>query len=523
MKSILNYAAKSTQILVASLILVWLVYLLQGMTIETVRLCTPKKVQTSRPHTPDPATRSSRFLLDGTVHQIKFAQELDDQGKTLDIEEVYDVNDTLIERRPTPKEPDSTYLSFANGLNYASDKRQLKREYRISSGFSRTMDIPVMQDKTLQEIWRYNRKKEIFTGYDRTGSILGSLCREGFKPDQTTGTGFGEMQRYKWWQPEPGHSKLLWLTQNNLYEIDANKRRVDHLVDCNTPYMGSIMAQAWYDTDKTRLGYADPNVYRPLIVSQPNEHSYHLVLRDPSQSITVSAPEGWNEVGGYCRFSATKTDLFMVRYWDTFRRHPWPYDDSPKLYQEWVKEHRATKKRHWTELYRIDAQGNLEKLKAFSWMESQIRNPPIFSSQSWTVRRWVRCLSPGLSIIGYKQLRAHYNSSVQRNETFLFFLVEMMPQGYWDFIMPSLLFAAVAFWHGRPRWTSKGQRIFWLAFVMCLNLGGLLTYLALNHTPLVQCTSCRKKRGLATDACVRCQTPLPLPEHTRPHLLLSQG
>ncbi len=521
MKLILHYAAKSAQILVASLILVWLIYLVQAIAVKTVRFCAPQRTRTVTHRTPDPARRSFRFLPDGTAHQIRFFQEIDDQGETQDIEEIYDINDKLIERSPTPKEPDNAYLSFANGFYYASDKEHLKTEYRISTGFSRTMDIPVLKDSTLQEIWRYNRKKEVFTGYDRTGNLLGSLCKEGFKPNSTTGTALGDMERYHWWQPETGHSKFLWITENNLYEIDLNKRRVDPLVDCNTLYMGSIMAQAWYTTDKTRRGYADPNVYRPLIVSQPDEHTYHLVLRDPDQSITVSEPNTWKEVGGYCRFSATKTDLFMVRYWDNFRRHPGFYYDSPKSYQDWAKEHRATKKRHWTELYKVDAQGNLEILKAFSWKETQIRDVPFMITRSWTTRRGVQCLSPGLSIMGYKQLRAQYSSSREFHEPFLFFLVKMMPQGYWDFIIPSVLFTALAFWHGRSRWTSKSQMIFWLAFVMCLNLAGLLTYLALNHTALVRCPSCHNKRGLTSDACVRCQTPLPLPEHTRPHLLLS--
>ena len=519
MKSILNHAAKFAQILVASLILVWLVYLLEGMTAEAVRFCTPQKTRTATQRTPDPARRSFRFLPDGTARQIRFFQASDDQGKPQGMEEIYDVNNTLLERRSTQEALDNGYLSFANGLNYASRKTELNSRYRITSGFSTTMDIPVVQNKILQEIWRYDRKREIFTGHDRAGKLLGCLGKEGFKRNPSTGRGLGEMQRYKDWQTENGHTKLLWATQQALYEIDINNRTVEHLADCNQIYGGATRGQAWYETDETAKGYADPNVYRPLMVCQSSKSTYHLALRDPNQSVTVSVPEAWNEVGGYCRFSATKKDLFMVRYWDDFRRSSYFYFESPKLYQQWVKEFFATKKRHWTELYRVDAQGDLEKVHAFSWMETQIRDAPIFTAQPWTIRRWVQCLSPGLSIMGRKGLRTAYNTSGRYDEPFLFFLFKMMPVGPWDCLIPSLLFAGIAFWHGRPRWTSKGKAAFWLAFVLCFNLAGLLTYLALNHTPLIRCTSCQKKRGLATDTCARCHAPLPLPEHTRPHLL----
>ena len=519
MKSVLNFAAKSAQILVASLILVWLVYLLQYITIETTKLYAPRKTQTRQPYTPDPARRSYRFLLDGTVHQIRAFQEPDAQGKLLDMEEVYDANNTFIERRLTQDPPDSRYLSFASGLHYMSDKEDLNRRHLITSGFSRTMDVPVVRTGTVQEIWRYNRQREIFTGHDRAGNGLGCLGRKGFEPGVTSGAGLGAVQRYHWWQSEDGHVKLLWLTQEDLYEIDVNQREVEHLVECREDYAGSVAGQAWYDTDKTARGYVDPNIYRPLIVSQLDEHTYRLVLRDPAQNITVSVPEAWDEWGGYCRFAATKTGLFMVRYWNDYPRQPDSYYESPKEYQQWVKEYYSVKKRQWTELYGVDAQGHLEKLKALSWKQTRLRDTPIFSAQSWTARRWVQCLSPGLCIAGYKQLHAQYSSSMDYRERFLYFILRMMPQGPWDCLIPTILFAGAALWHGRPRWTSKAQATFWVVFVLCLNLAGLLVYLALNHTPVVQCTSCHNKRGLSKDACTRCRSPLPVPEHTRPHLL----
>jgi hypothetical protein len=313
MKSILHYASKATQILVTSLILICLVYVLQLMTLGAVRLCVTPKTQASKPYTPDPARRSFRFLLDGTVHQVKSSQEMDAQGKTQDIEEVYDVNNVLIERRPSQEKPNRIYLSYATRMDNLYGKDRLDSQYAIRSGFSITMDVPVMEDDTLQEIWRYDRRREVFAGYDRTGKVLGDLCKEGFTPDPATGTALGALQGYKWWQPEKNRTKLLWLTQRHLYEIDVNARKVDRLAQYDKIYIGSLSAQAWVETDKTAREYADPNVYRPLIVCQSSKDTYHLTLRDPNQSITVSMPEAWKEWGGSCRFSTTETDMFMVR------------------------------------------------------------------------------------------------------------------------------------------------------------------------------------------------------------------
>ncbi|UCD51505.1 MAG: hypothetical protein JSW27_02515, partial [Phycisphaerales bacterium] len=61
--------------------------------------------------------------------------------------------------------------------------------------------------------------------------------------------------------------------------------------------------------------------------------------------------------------------------------------------------------------------------------------------------------------------------------------------------------------------------VFWLLFVALLNLAGFLVYWALNHTPVVRCSTCGKRRGLRQVSCVRCQAPLPAPEHGKLDLI----
>jgi hypothetical protein len=319
-------------------------------------------------------------------------------------------------------------------------------------------------------------------------------------------------------------SRLLWRTNRRLYNIDVKARTVTCLAEGDNIAVDFMFSQAWFAKDKTAPHYADPNHYRPMIVLPSNDKT-HLVLQEPNQLITVSLPKAWNQVAvNQCLWSATKTDVLMKRTWIDFRAGP-AYPSSFELQQAWFKEYDSTKKRSWTELYRVDAAGGLEKLETFSWVESQVNvRHRINIRPQWTIYTGVKSFSPGVYastpwLIGRQKLQAYYQSTGYGHKPFFFFLLMLSPQHFWDFLIPSLIFTAVAFWHGRSRWTSKVQMTFWLVLVFCFNLAGLLTYLALSQTPLIRCTACHKKRGLAEDACSRCHAPLPLPEHTRPHLV----
>jgi len=80
---------------------------------------------------------------------------------------------------------------------------------------------------------------------------------------------------------------------------------------------------------------------------------------------------------------------------------------------------------------------------------------------------------------------------------------------------------AFALWHGWPRRTSWGKLILWLIIVGAFNLAGLLTYLALNHTPVIKCPACGKKRGLEMDNCSQCGSPLPIPQRKPTDLIMT--
>jgi hypothetical protein len=77
------------------------------------------------------------------------------------------------------------------------------------------------------------------------------------------------------------------------------------------------------------------------------------------------------------------------------------------------------------------------------------------------------------------------------------------------------------FLHGWARRTFWPRFVFWLVFVGLFNLAGLLTYLALNHTVVIKCQVCGKRRGLAWVDCVRCQAELPAPKRGKLDLIFN--
>ena len=80
---------------------------------------------------------------------------------------------------------------------------------------------------------------------------------------------------------------------------------------------------------------------------------------------------------------------------------------------------------------------------------------------------------------------------------------------------------AFALWHGWARRTSWVKLILWLIIVGAFNLAGLLTYLALNHTPVIKCPACGKKRGLEMNNCSQCGRPLPIPQRKPTDLIMA--
>ena len=98
------------------------------------------------------------------------------------------------------------------------------------------------------------------------------------------------------------------------------------------------------------------------------------------------------------------------------------------------------------------------------------------------------------------------------NEILAEALQQVRPTNTAAAIIVGLVALAAAGWHGWARRTSWTKFAFWMLLVAAFNLAGLLTYLALNRSPVIRCPICNRKRGLRTPTCRACTAPLPAPK-----------
>jgi hypothetical protein len=100
-------------------------------------------------------------------------------------------------------------------------------------------------------------------------------------------------------------------------------------------------------------------------------------------------------------------------------------------------------------------------------------------------------------------------------------IMELRPRySFFNYLLSAAMMA-FALWHGLARRTSWIKLVLWLIIVGAFNLAGLLTYLALNHTPVIKCPICGKKRGLEEPNCIRCGNPLPIPQRRPTDLIMT--
>jgi hypothetical protein len=247
-------------------------------------------------------------------------------------------------------------------------------------------------------------------------------------------------------------------------------------------------------------------------------------MQEPDQIVTVNTPQEWQKwVRNICRFTATKQATYLYRHWIEYDKMK-DYLLQSKLNQQWWDEYRTKPRKSWFELYCVDKQGNLDLLNRFGCTIPSQRLPAV----PWMkAMDYVNSLSPPfydfiLSIFG-RWVSPRFSSENQN--MVIFMVIQAM-----DYLRPSInilnwILSAIMMGftclHCWPRRTSWAKFVFWLVFVGVFNLAGLLTYLALNHTAVIKCPACSKRRGLAQVNCIRCETVLPAPEHGKFDLIFN--
>ncbi|MHC4172483.1 MAG: hypothetical protein ACYTBX_01490 [Planctomycetota bacterium] len=519
LKNNLKYIATPARVFMTVYIVLIAVSILQSICIEIEQTYTREKRFTAKEKPEAEFTQeikrlsrirnsTKEFLPDGTIHLVHEPRRTQGRMDESEIEQIYDANDDLLWEGPGNKRS-YEYLSWASQLRRYSEgftREEMKQIQMIMPGFSSNIEIPVGSDDKIKQIWRYHPGAQSFKGYNTSGGKIGYAGSTGFTDSKSKVKPFGKFRLFTAWCPKDSASPiLLWLTQRRIYQIDFEKQTVEMIFE-NTEADIEIertSLHAWRDLKPGAKEYIDSKNYRPLLLCRTEDGKHHLIMREPTQQLSVALPEDLRSAS----VTATKQDIF-VRHTGSDALPPKGIADSRELFDKWLQEHRGKPRNFSVELYKVDSQGGLELLNRYDWIVPASSMPVVKVGDPRTaVQRGVSQLSPPL-----------YDVAAHLLDRELWSLDNRPYGGVLNRILSALMMVFV-FWHGWPRRTSWAGFVFWLVFVGAFNLAGLLTYLALNHTAVVKCAACGRQRGLAQVDCVRCKAPLPPPERGKLDLI----
>jgi len=520
-------------------IILTVVLMLQTIIIGTAQILLPRKsrqpvAEAAKEPTEEEKRLSriqysaKRFLPDGTIHLVyQPGHKYYSQWEESSTQQVYDVNDNLLWEGIAKNCP-YKYLSWTAGIYGDRFQARDMRWMNVASpDVCRTLDIPVRSNNTTVQIWRYVAWRQSFIGYKTGGGIIGYAGATGFTNSPSQARGFGKFGSFVAWCPKDSFSPtLLWETNRSIYEISFEKRKVELVFESPDVDIDSVFVQMWgflrhRDTVPVE-GYREG--YRPLIRCRTKDGKDYLVMRDPAQRLTIETPEEWSRwKNSHSRFAATTQAIFLKHQWTQVKGLPENFA-SPKEREKWWRDYQTKPKKHWVELYKVDDQGNIELINRYGWTEPG--QPPAAGARFGRIwdkaRRCVSKVSPPLYDLSWHLIRYRMMSLRSQNDVtreVLGTVGQLRPRlSVWNWLLGALMVGFACF-HGWPRRTSRAGLIFWLVFVWLFNLAGLLTYLALNHTTVIKCPVCGKRRGLAQARCVRCQAKLPVPQRGKLDLI----
>ena len=530
LKNNLKYIATPTKIFMTALIILIVLLILQSIIFQTERLFTRKKQLpapaeakaelTEEEKRIDRIQRSEKeFLPDGTIHLVHNLGYTMTRKGLPPIEQIYDVNDNLLWEGPSDKRP-FEYLSWAEQSRRNFTQQRMKEIQAITPGFSRFVVVPIGSDDKAEQIWRYYPWAQYFKGYKTNGEKIGYFGSTGFTDSKSQVKPLGEFRFFNAWCPQDSSNQvLLWQTQRRIYQINFEKRNLELIFESADSDISSVYLNAWRNFKPEVKEYIDPEKYRPLLCCVTRDGKRHLILREPEQQLIITLPGAW--------VTATRHDIFVRRYWSD--AHPPVNISSSRELDKWFQERMGKPIVRWVELYKVNDQGGLDLLNRYDWTLL----PPTQSlvrarDSSIATKRYVCQLSPPFYDLVFHLLSVKFRSSATyyRNRGDFFYdlvrpILDFRPYGGVINRVLSALMMIFVFLHGWPRRTYWAKFVFWVVFAGLFNLAGLLTYLALNHTAVIRCPACGRRRGMARVDCVRCRAELPAPERGKLDLIFS--
>ena len=373
-------------------------------------------------------------------------------------------------------------------------------------------------------MWRYQRRGGVFIGYDMKGGRIGYISAAGFTESKSGIQPLGTLEFPTAWVPADSFSPtVLWQPKTRVYQINFEERRVDLILDASEEKIRWIRLHSWGITEPELRG---PNIsikYRPLIDCLTEDNKHHLILREPDERLTVDVPADWDRDS--VAITATQEKIFL-QHAETDSRPPEGISRVSAPWHKWWRRHLSRPHHRWVELYTLENRTDLHRLNRFDWtVPAQPSLAEIGPSDIYSrIKKFTNQLSPPAYSLVWHMFGEQLWAISRRSSGMIHVYEEIISSSMSESTVTNLLVSAVmvilALLHAWPRRTSRAKVIFWLIFVGLFNLTGLLTYLALNHTPVIKCPVCGRKRGLERADCVRCGAKLPRPEPTVHDLIL---
>jgi hypothetical protein len=471
------------------------------------------------------------FLLDGTLHTIRVPERTPGVSR----EQIFDANNNLLWEGPSKDRP-YDYLFCSYAYNYDVFYWGAGRWYALSPDSSRPLEIPVKQQNEVHQIWRYLQEKAVFVGHDKSGKRIGYMGSAGLGASPAEAGVLGNLRAFAAHCPPDSYSPtLLWQTEQFVYQINFEQQKIDVLMDCRQSHLERMKIHNWGPHRATvnlpgqsgaQMDEEEIRNYRPLLYCQSEDGNFHLLMQQPDQTVTAKIPQEWRKWyhphHPQYGFAAIRDGIYMTRTWVEYPDAP---DRIVRYNDEWWGEYHAEARKHHIELYTVDETGSLDLVNRFDWTVPS-RKPHDRSSRAQKLAEQLTAISPPL----YRLLAGGFTDPLARlaSQTrsvilsvFAQGITELAPRNFLLSLALSATGTVIVLLHAWPRRTSNAEAVFWLTFTLLFSLAGLLTYLALNYTPTVKCTSCGKRRGLAQPECPHCNAPLPRPEPRELDLILT--
>jgi hypothetical protein len=540
-KILIRCLARPAEILTAIVILLLAVFILQMivLAIEMVLIVPAHQKQANDIQTePNELTTQEKigvakkeFLSDGTMLFI-YSDNKQVDGRSKFAIEIFDANSNLVwqgikfpdsNNKQVWQSFDNTPLPFREFLEWNvgyQDKyyRTTERRFAVKPDFSESLNCIFYSDEK-REVWQYSFTGRYFTGCTSAREIIGYIGLNGFVENKADVKPFDRLIN---WERQNENNQIspvvLWITDHYVCQVDIPNRKVDVILKTETSKITKYCIKDSPETRRRAQAEAATIKYRPAMDFVTEDNIHHLLLRNPEQKLNITMPKENPGKKMSIGFTATENDIFFRI--TTFEM---PESQVHQTFQDY-EEYTYDEIHCQINIYKLNQSGTLDILNHYEWTRPERKYKEYFEPVQIS-KPFVTAFSPPV----YDWLWRNYSERIESYHHIdsiplaLIFgvIAESRPLN-----TPFNLFICIAImgftlWHGLARRTCWAKLIFWVILTGLLNLAGLLAYLALNHTPVIKCSNCGKKRGLETDNCSQCGSPLPVPQRKPTDLIMA--